>query len=115
MTINETKILAIKAVRTARNEVRDARLNEAFSILTRQQYEELYTILDKLEDDLILSEVDEGLDEMEKSVAKIEDINKVINKENKQLEYIAKVLDVAAKSMRLLIKVASITSSYGVV
>ena len=115
MTIDETKILAIKAVRTARNEVRDARLNEAFSGVTRQQLEELYTTLDKLEDDLILSEVDEGLDEMEKSVDKIEDINKVLDKENKQLEYIAKVVDVATKRLRLLIKVASIASSSGVI
>jgi predicted nucleic acid-binding Zn-ribbon protein len=107
MSIDEGKILAIRAVRVARNEIREARLNESFSSSTRKQLEELYTILDKVEDDLILSEVDEGLSEIEKSVKKIEDVNSKIKETNQQFDHILKVVDVAARSLNLLIKMTS--------
>jgi DNA repair exonuclease SbcCD ATPase subunit len=115
MSINEVKILAIKAVRTARNEARDARFNESFSPQTRERLEELYTTLDKTEDDLILSEVDEGLGEVEKSAQKIEDINQKIEETNQEFERISKVIDVAAKSLNLLIKIASAPTSAGLI
>lgn len=115
MSISEAKIFAIKAVRTARNEVREARFNESFSAQTREQLEELYTTLDKVEDDLILSEVDEGLAEVEKSTQTIEDINKKIEEANEQFERISKVIDVAAKSLNLLIKIVSAAISAGII
>jgi methyl-accepting chemotaxis protein len=65
----------------------------------------------KVEDDLILSEVDEGLGKVEKSTQKVEDINKKIEETNEQFERISKVIDVAATSLNLLIKIASATSA----
>lgn len=115
MSISEAKILAIKAVRTARNEARDARFDESFSPQTREQLEELYTTLDKTEDDLILTEMDEGLREVEKSAQKIEEINQKIGETNEQLERISKAIEIATKSLKLLIKIATTATGAGII
>jgi phage-related tail protein len=114
MSISEAKILVIEAVRTARNEARDARFNESLSQQTRKQLEELYTTLDKAEDDLILAELDAGLGEVEKSVQKIEDINQKIGETNEQLERISKAIGIAARGTKVLIKIATTAIGAGI-
>jgi DNA repair exonuclease SbcCD ATPase subunit len=115
MSISEAKMLVIDAVRTARNEARDARFNESFSPQTRKQLEELYSTLDKAEDDLILAELDEGLGGIEKSVQKIEDIDKKIEETNEQLERISKAIDIAARGLKVLIKIATTATGSGMI
>jgi phage-related tail protein len=115
MSATEAKIVAIRALRTARNEVRDERFNQSLSPQTRDQLEELYTTLDKAEDDLIMTELDQGLGEVEKSVQKIEEINQKIEETSEQLERISKAVDIAAKSLKLLIKIATAATGAGII
>ena len=115
MSISEAKMLVIEAVRKARNEARDARFNDSLSPRTREQLEELYTTLDEAEDDLILTELDEGLGEVEKSIEKIEEINQKIEETNEQLERISKAIDIAARGLKVLIKIAASATGTGII
>lgn len=112
---NTERLKAIGAVREARNSVRSARFDTSIPTRTRTKLEKLYTLLDKLEDDLILRELDEALDALKRAAEKIEVVNEEIREATEKLEAIAEIVNKAAKAVKVLVDIASRAVSGGLI
>ena len=112
---NTERLQVIRTVREAKASVRNARFESSIPARTRAKLETLYTMLDRLEDDLILCELDEALDALEKASGKIEAINQEIRETKKELEAITEKVEKATKAVKILVDIASRAASVGLI
>lgn len=112
---NTERLRVLRAVREAKDAVRSARFETSLPAKSRTKLERLYTLLDKLEDDLILRELDEALDALVTSAEKIEKVSEEIREATKELEGIAEIVEKAAKAVKVLVDVASRAASSGLI
>jgi superfamily I DNA/RNA helicase len=110
---NTEKMKALKALHEAKLTVREARFEASIPGKDRAKLERLYTYIDKLEDDLILGELDESIESLEKSSKKIKEINEKIRETNKDIEGIADIVDKAADVVSALASMAKAAASSG--
>lgn len=112
---NTERLQVLRAVREAKDSVRSARFETSVPAKGRTKLEKLYTILDRLESDLILQELDEGLDALKRTAERIETLSEGIRETTKKLEAIAEMAKKAAQALRVLVDVASRAATGGLI
>ncbi len=111
---NTERLAVLAKVRTAKQEVNTRRADNAISDKDRSLLEQAYTVLDEVEDDLILRELADRIDGLKAASAAL---GKVTAKMDTAVKKIQKVVDLvgdAAQALKALADIAITASKAGI-
>ena len=104
---NTERLTVIKMVREAKVVAQNTRYDVTLPVDLRIKIEELFIELDRLEDDLILGEIEDKVTALEKSSKRLEKVSKEIKKESKKLQALSSKIEKAAKGIAVLVDIAA--------
>jgi len=104
---NTERLSVIKMVREAKRIAQNTRYDTELPVELRIKIEELFVELDRLEDDLILGEIEDKVSALEKSSKRLEKVSEEIKKESERLQALSSKIEKAAQGIAVLIDIAA--------
>lgn len=102
---NTERMQIIKIVREAKLQVAESRKRKDLNVAQKKKLKEIYLIIDALEDDLILKEVAQNVEGLEKASEGLLALNSEIKEDIKDIEKVSEYIEKAAKGVGILVKV----------
>lgn len=108
---NTERLAVLRAVRQAKAEVDDARVDDNLQKDDVKTLERLYLQLDRLEDMLILEDLDDRVTALESAGKKLQKINAALRETVKRLKEIAALVEKAANAIKILVDILTKAAS----
>lgn len=100
---NTERLTTIQRVREAKKAAGSARFDTALSASKRKALEKLYLKLDDIEDLLILGEISNKVDALTQSSKELDEVNRDIKENIKELEGITEIVAKASDAIKVLV------------
>lgn len=104
---NTERLAVIRMIREAKHVAQNVRYDGSLSMDLRIKIEDIFVELDRLEDDLILAEIEDKVASMEKAGRRLTKVAGDIKKENEKLAALSGKIEKAAKGLSALAEIAS--------
>jgi len=112
---NTERLAVIAKVRVAKQEANARRADNSISDKDRGLLEQAYTMLDEVEDDLILKEIGDRIDELKASSAALSKVTAKMDTNVKKIKKVVDLVDDAAQGLKALASIAAAAASAGIV
>ncbi len=111
---NTERLAVLAKVRSAKQAVNAGRADTSLSDRDRGLLEQVYTLLDEVEDDLIFQEIADRIDELKAAGAALGKVTAKMNITVKRIQKLVNVIDDAAQALKALASIASTASEAGI-
>ena len=104
---NTERLAVVRMIRKAKHVAQNIRYDTSFSREVRIEVEDIYIQLDKLEDDLILEEIESRVTALESASKKLASVASKLKAENENLAALGEKIEIAAKGLSTLVDIAA--------
>ncbi len=104
---NTERLAVIRMIREAKHVAQNVRYDATLSMDVRIKVEDLFVELDRLEDDLILAEIEDKVSALENASLRLTKVADAVKKEDEKLAALSGKIEKAAKGLSALAEIAS--------
>lgn len=104
---NTERLAVIRMIREAKHVAQNVRYDATLSMDVRIKIEDIFVDLDRLEDDLILAEIEDKVAALEKAGRRLTKVADDVKKEDEKLAALCGKIEKAAKGLSALADIAS--------
>ena len=111
--IDTEKVITLKAVREAIEKVNEERQKKKLKKSVRAQLEQAYLTLYKIENNIILKDMDDMIKTLKEDNKKLRELIKDMKEKTKELNKVVKIINKASQAAGKLVKVVTKAASAG--
>ena len=111
---NTERLAVLVKVRVAKQEVNTRRADNSISDRDRGLLEQVYTLLEEVEDDLILQEIGDHIDELKAASAALGKVTAKMDTDVKKIQKVVDLVDDAAQALKALANIAAAAAAAGI-
>lgn len=111
---NTEKLAVLAKVRLAKQEVNTRRADDSISDKDRRLLEQTYTLLEEVEDDLILQEIGDRIDELKAASTALGKVTAKMDTDVKKIQKVVDLIGDAAQALKALAKISAAAVSAGI-
>ena len=110
---NTERLAVLAKVRVAKQEVNTRRADNSISDRGRGLLEEAYTVLDEVEDHIILQEIGSRINELKAARAALGKVTAKMDTDVKKIQKVVELVDDAAQALKALANIAAAAAAAG--